>query len=158
MGIPEAIRLQVIHQNEKRHVWREHDTEPKIADYIRDENVELLAAIEIDDPAFAVASELGDIEYLCIKYEHSFGELPDDLRYIRHWAWQTAALTDLDMGECVRMKVVRNDLKYPESIVNNYPYDEGRAISKRLWQQAGGDVAFSNWYLEVFGGDESREA
>lgn len=147
----EKIKEQVIYQNDRRPVWNEHDTPENLAAYIKDENIELLAAIELDEPAFAVASELGDVEYLCIKYEHAEGELPDELRYIRYWAWKLAEYLGLNMADCVHMKIVRNDLKYPSSIVNNYPYEQGRAMSKKLWSEAGGDAAFSHWFLEVFG-------
>jgi len=144
----EAIREQVIFQNQNRSVWQEHDKQESLHAQIVEENEELLEAVEIDKPAFEVASEIGDIEYLCIKYEHSYGALPDELRYIRTWAWKLAELVGLDVYDCVEMKLIRNDLKYPAAILNNHPYEEGMQIAKDNYKAMGGDAAFSHSYLD----------
>lgn len=149
------VKKLVIDQNEIRTTWGDNDTAQFLRDYFFEEWGELEEALlppEREQCRWEVASELGDIEYLSIRYEQFTGEpLPADMLFFRTLAWQHATYMDINMGQAVHMKVVRNDLKYPVSITNQFEYKKGREICKQLWENMGGDKEFYGWYASVFG-------
>lgn len=148
--LSEKLRHLVIQQNEARPVWAKHDTPPIVRGFIFTEYQELLEAIEFDKPAVEVASEVGDIFYLLIKYTFMGGSIDPELQNILDQANEVCALTGLDPNLCVLQKVVRNDLKYPQTALSNgLPYEVAVPIVKNIWQQMGGDAQFSHAYLEI---------
>lgn len=146
----------VIEQNKQRKVWA---TQPPefLENYAREEFQELVEATwpqERDWDRWELASEIGDVEYLCVRLEQALpdGEqIPADIFFFRRLAWNMASYMGINVADAVHMKVIRNDLKYPVSITNSHEYDDGRDRSKKLWSLMGGDKAFYKWYAEVYG-------
>ena len=160
MGIElESVRGLVVAQNESRKLWRENSSSAFISSYAREEFGELERALYPIDPEldrWEVASELGDVEYLSIRLEQVLKEtgepFPNDVMFFRGLAWQRASQLGIDMAKAVHMKVIRNDLKYPASLFNDgISYEEARSVSKKLWEEMGGDKKFYRWYETVFG-------
>ena len=125
-------------QTEKMQNWRENGGPYETSIYLRDEADELVKAIEDDEEAFEVASEIGDVVYLAFKICYDLGINPAD---------------------AVQMKILRNDLKYSTDMNSHGEYQTSRQVSKAFWGQLGGDVAFSHAYLGVIGQllDETEE-
>lgn len=148
--LSEKLHHLVIQQNEARPLWTQHDTPQVVRGFIFDEHQELIEAIEFDKPAIEVASEVGDVFYLLIKYTHLGGVVDAELQNIIDQANEVCSLTGLDPNLCVLQKVVRNDLKYPQTALSNgLPYEVAVPMVKDLWQKMGGDTRFSHAYLEI---------
>lgn len=150
--IPEYEYGEVLRQNEERKLWREGDTDEFIERYFFQEYAELLEAIEHDlNIAYLVASEIGDILFLGIKYEVLVGEgnLKPEMRVCINHALEICALTGLDPVDCLVMKTIRNELKYFAPLVNNgFGKKEATALCKRSFKFMMGEEHFSQWYLE----------
>lgn len=152
----DEMRQRVLEQNRDRVVWQEHDNPQFFRDYIKEEYVELANELHPDNKEqtrWGIASEIGDIEYLCVRYQAHIApeELPNEVQFFRSVAWELAKQLNLNVADCVHLKIIRNDLKYPMGITNMHEYEEGRELSKKLWSLMGGDKAFYKWYEEVFG-------
>ena len=154
----ESVRDLVLAQNEGKKLWRETNTIQRIEQYTRDEIKEFRQVIEGEDAIdrWELASEIGDIEYLSIKLEEMATQagidVPEDIIKFRALAWQTATSHNIDMARAVHMKVIRNDLKYPASFFNDgLDYEAARELSRRMWNEMGGDKAFYVWYERIFG-------
>ncbi len=120
---------RVHQQTEKKTDWVENNSPEGIAKMIVAEAHELEEAVgmaEIGDSAFEVVSEIGDILYLVLRFCHSMGILPED---------------------AVQMKILRNDLKYPDDLNSQGNYGEDRMLSVAFWKAMGGDYQFSQAYL-----------
>lgn len=123
---------RVAEQTEQKKLWKEHDDPEQIAKMIGEEVKELQDAIQesmLSGDVFSVASEIGDVLYLALKFCHSVGLVPEDV---------------------VDLKIVRNDLKYPNDMNSYGDYSTQRQRSKDMWTAMGGDEAFSHAYLDVF--------
>lgn len=141
-------------QNGNRREWTIHDTPTVIEAYTLEEAQELTDAISlfflIENPDFEIASEIGDVGYLCLKYQSAFGELPESMIGAWMFAQETAELAGLDMATCIEMKIERNSIKYPDHFSSNgWGYDMAREKSKTLYKTMGGDKAFYRWYMEA---------
>lgn len=151
--IPKYFKEQVIFQNESRRTWTEEDSEPVIRGYILDEFAELVEAVELDKPAIEVASEIGDIYYLVIRYLnftelHGYEDLPKELQEAVDYARDICVLTGLVPWHCLQQKILRNDMKYLHLFANNgFSYQQARNFSKEFWTAQGGDSEFSQLYL-----------
>lgn len=127
---------RVVDQTEQKKLWKDHDSPELMVSMMKEEVVELEEAIQdslLSGDVFNVASEIGDILYLSLKLCHILGFVPEDV---------------------VDMKIVRNDLKYPNDMNSYGDYASRRQQSKDMWTAMGGDVAFSHAYLDVLSKDE----
>ena len=122
-----SLMHQVSQQTEKKTLWEEHDGPVEVAGFIVTEAEELQEAIENDGEAFEIASEVGDVLYLALKLCADLGIKPED---------------------AIRMKILRNDLKYPTDLNSEGNYEQQREQSQSLWESMGGDVSFSHAYLD----------
>ena len=122
-----GLMHRVVQQTEKKTLWQEHDGPVEVAGFIVTEAEELQEANNNDGESFEIASEVGDVLYLALKLCADLGIKPED---------------------AVRMKILRNDLKYPTDLNSEGDYEEQRAKSQRLWSSMGGDAAFSHAYLD----------
>lgn len=132
-----SILMERVHeQSENKKLWKDNDDPHLVAKMIVEEGGELIEAINHDEEAFAVASEIGDVLYLTLKLCAQLGIKPED---------------------AVEMKLLRNDMKYPTDL-NSYgdDYRGAREASKKMWQAMGGDIAFSHAYLELMGQEEAE--
>jgi NTP pyrophosphatase (non-canonical NTP hydrolase) len=120
----------ISHQNEGRTNWKEHDDPVVVAKFIREEAGELVEEIEQEKPAIAVASEIGDVLYLTLRLCAQLG---------------------IDPRDALEMKIVRNSIKYPDSVNSSGDYQEGINHSKALYAQMGGDLAFYDAYNTLVG-------
>lgn len=130
-GMSEMMH-RVVQQSEQKQLWVEHDSPEIIAEMIAEETEELKQAIQesmLSGDVFNVASEIGDVLYLALKFCHAVGLSPDDV---------------------VQLKILRNDLKYPSDMNSHGDYETQRRRSKDMWTAMGGDEAFSHAYLEMF--------
>lgn len=144
------IKEEVIRQNNERKLWRETDTVEAVYAHFLVEWGELVEAIETTpDIAYLVASEIGDIFYLAIKYEHLNGSLNKDIEDKLSEALEICAITGLNPSDCVMMKVLRNELKYFAPILNNgFKPQEAISLTKRSFNAIIGEEGFSHWYLD----------
>ena len=123
---------RVVAQTEQRQLWKENDTPESLVDMIAEETEELRVAIQesmLTGDVFNVASEIGDVLYLALKFCNAVGLVPEDV---------------------VKLKILRNDLKYPNDMNSHGDYETQRRKSKDLWTAMGGDSTFSHAYLEMF--------
>lgn len=143
------VQKQVYRQLDNNAVWRNHDTRRSVKERAIDEFYELLEEIELDrNIAFLVASEVGDILYLGLKYYQMGGEPDSDLDYAVEFALEVCELTGLDPNHCVLMKCLRNDYKYVPLIQNNgFSPAEASLLSKQMYAEIMGDAAFSHAWL-----------
>ena len=150
--IPQHEYSEVIRQNKERKLWRENDTLSRILSMFMTEYAELVEAIETTpDIAYLIASEIGDLFYLAVKYENlQNSELPEGMQKVLEYALEICALTGLDPVDCLMMKILRNEVKYFAPIVNNgFNAQEAVAISKQSYVSlVGGEERFSHWYEE----------
>ena len=152
-GISPIVEQKVINQNNERTTWKEHDTVERVERLIVEETEELKQAVElamIGASSFEVASELGDVFYLLIKLTFLSKEpIPLAVELAVNYAREIAELTEIDLNEAVLMKILRNDMKYPSSVLDgSIPYETGQQKSKEQWKVLGGDYQFSEMYLE----------
>lgn len=134
MTLKESIRKQ----NGNRELWKGNDTPEAIAYMIDDEASELVEAIQeslLSGDVFSVVSEIGDLLYLLNRLCIDLGIDPDD---------------------AMKMKLLRNSLKYSDYVMSNGDFAKATELSKNMWQMLGGDEAFSHAYLELFGGTEDE--
>lgn len=124
-----SLMYRVNRQSENKVLWETNDSPIAVANMIAGECKELQTAINDDEEAFEIASEIGDVLYLTLKLCSQLGIKPED---------------------AVNMKIIRNDLKYPNDL-NSFgdTYEGAREKSKTLWEAMGGDIAFSHAYLEL---------
>lgn len=130
-GMTEMMQ-RVVAQTEQKALWKDKDDPIKVADMIAEETEELRGALQesmLTGDVFNVASEIGDILYLALKFCSLVGISPED---------------------AVQIKILRNDLKYPNDLNSYGDYFEQRQQSRDFWIEMGGDVAFSHAYLEIF--------
>ena len=123
---------RVAQQTEKKELWVENDAPDLVAEMIVEEAQELVTAVQealLSGDVFSVASEIGDVLYLALKFCHQLGLVPEDT---------------------VKLKLLRNDMKYPSDLNSNGDYAEQRRQSKDMWTAMGGDESFSHAYLEMF--------
>lgn len=125
----EHLGYQVIEMNRNRKHFER--TPEELATQIRDEAQELVDEIQeamITDNAFAVASEIGDLYVLLAQICDQLGINPVD---------------------AMKMKVQRNQYKYPDYTMNNgYTQPDAMRLSKEVWKAQGGDSTFSHIYLD----------
>ncbi|MFA5768377.1 MAG: hypothetical protein WC871_02415 [Bacteroidales bacterium] len=155
--LSDHTRQAVLIQTSDRRRWIEHDTIENIDEMIRHEGLEELPeAVElclIGESAFALASEIGDVFYLATKRASINPEFSPEIIQILEYTQDIADTAGIDIDSAVKAKVFRNDVKYLHHLSNNgYDYHEGRELSRRQYELWGGDVAFSNIYLQLAGG------
>jgi len=141
---------EVLRQNKERKLWQENDTVESIYARFLIEWGELQEAIETTpDIAYLVASEIGDIFYLAIKYIDMTGSLGSDMEDKLNEALTICELTGLKPQDCVMMKVLRNEIKYFAPILNNgFRPEEAVSLTKRSYNALIGEEKFSQWYLD----------
>lgn len=130
---------RVVEQTDQKKLWVDNDTPEVVADMIVEEGRELIEAIQesmLSGDVFNVASEIGDVLYLSLKLCSLLGLVPEDV---------------------VKLKILRNDLKYPNDLNSHGNYETQRRRSKDMWTAMGGDTAFSHAYLDVFSELEDEE-
>lgn len=146
-------KREVLRQNKERKLWNDHDTPQNILVRFMLEYGELVQAME-DTPeiAYLIASEIGDLFYLAIKYQSMFEEgteLPPGMTHALEYALELCELTGLRPQDCVMMKVLRNEIKYFAPILNNgFKPNEAVALTKRSFDALIGEERFSHWYLD----------
>lgn len=118
----------VAQQNENRKNWTEHDTPEIVAEFITEEAQELIDAINQDKPAIEIASEIGDVLYLTLRLCAQLG---------------------IDPRDALEMKIVRNSLKYSDTLNSNGDYQNGANRSRELYDELGGDLTFYDAYSEL---------
>lgn len=127
-------------QTEGKQLWKETDGPEEIVEMLAEETQELKEAVQesmLSGDVFNVASEIGDVLYLALKFCSAVGLVPEDV---------------------VKLKILRNDLKYPSDMNSFGEYGKQRKLSKEFWEAMGGDGAFSHAYLEAFANmDEVEE-
>lgn len=131
---------QVHKQQSHRVAWQEADDAERIANMLLAEAQELVEAVVeslLSGDVFPVASEIGDLLYLCIRF---------------------CQFTGLDPADVLDMKTKRNSKKYDDAVCNNgYSPQEATRISKEGWRYFGGDKAFSHAYLDILADVEENE-
>jgi len=152
------VRRQVMRQLDANATWKNNDTRRSVKERAIEEYYELIEEIELDrNIAFLVASEIGDIFYLALKYYEMGGEPDADLDFAVEEALEICELTGLDPNHCCLMKCLRNDFKYAPLIQNNgFNLEEATQLSKALYAEIVGDAAFSHGWL-MFGEDISHD-
>lgn len=149
-----TLSQHIAEQNTNRREWSIHDTPAVIEAYTLEEKQELADAISlfylIENPDFEVASEIGDVGYLCLKYQEAYGELPETMVAAWSFAQETADLVGLSVFDCIKLKVMRNSWKYSDYMMNNgYGYEEAVKLSKETWARFGGDKKFYEIYSSM---------
>lgn len=151
MSISEHTELMVSQQNESRKNWLEHDNASTLDAFILEEGREMREEVpkaELGDDPFGLASEIGDVIYLWTKRKKFKEPVPVDVMETVLDAFELCRQTGLEPDDCVKMKTFRNDLKYPQVISNNgYGYEQGRTLSKDMYQLMGGDTVFYYMYM-----------
>jgi len=147
-------------QHEERKVWQDNDTNEYLDNFILEEYTELKEALNLSflgESAFALASELGDVFYLYIKRITSSDEpIPLKVMMAVNDAEEIAEIVGIDHNECARMKLIRNELKYPHLLFDgDIEYEKGRGIAKKQWEMMGGDKTFSYVYEQLIENLES---
>ncbi len=150
----EHINKAIHIQNEHRGTWKEHDTAENLDQAILQETEELREAVEyalIGASAFLVASELGDVFYLYLRrLMISEAEIATNILEALRFAEDIAQNAGLSIEDCIRMKILRNDMKYLHGLTHNgWSYAEGKKRSKKQWEHMGGDQQFSKMYEEL---------
>lgn len=115
-------------QNSNRENWIDHDTTPVIANFIVEEANELKEAVETNKSKVDVASEVGDVLYLTFKLCIQEG---------------------IDPRDALEMKIIRNSLKYTDTLNSNGDYTQGRETSRRLYKAMGGDELFFDAFSKI---------
>lgn len=162
MGIAEAltpeVKKQIMRQLDNNATWKHNDTRRSVKERAIEEYYELLEEIELDrNIAFLVASEVGDILYLALKYYEMGGEQDPDLDFVVQEALDICETTGLDPNHCCLMKCLRNDYKYVPLIQNNgFNMEEAAQLSKAMYAEIMGDPAFSHAWL-AFGEQITHE-
>lgn len=131
MSSIEELNLQVVEGNAHR---RHFDRTPmELASQILEEAQELIEEINealLTGNAFLVAGEIGDLYLLLAQLSHDIG---------------------IDPADAVQMKLLRNQYKYGDYVMNNgYSPLEARQMSKAAWTELGSDQRFSHLYLDIF--------
>lgn len=127
------LARKIHEQNQARQEWQQHDSPHTIATQIAEEAQELVDAVDnydaLPNGVFEIASEIGDILYLALKFCNDMG---------------------LDPEEAVKLKLMRNAIKYPDHFSSNgWEYPLSQKLSKDLYQAMGGDAAFFKWYEQT---------
>lgn len=139
-------------QNDNRKLWGSHDTEQSIAAYILEEFGEYTEQKQecfVTDDVTALALEAGDVFYLCDKYRLAYGDLPSRLKAIEDSVISDCLELGLEPDDCKMAKIIRNSMKYPDHIMSNgRNYKTATFVCKESWKAMGGDVAWSNSYLD----------
>lgn len=126
-------------QTENKKLWLDNDGPEEVVKMMEAELEELKQAVQesmLSGDVFNVASEIGDVLYLALKFCSLTGLVPEDV---------------------VELKILRNDMKYPNDLNSFGNYAERHKQSKEFWKAMGGDSAFSHAYLEMFS-DMEEEA
>jgi hypothetical protein len=149
--IKENIERIVLFQNEHHGRINDHDT-PKIVEQLfLEEYKELLEAIELcklGAPPLLVMNEIGDVGYLYIKV-CSFGE-NIMIEGIMAMVFEFCKKFEIDINACIRMKVLRNDVKYPLTLTNEAKnYDACIKKSKEQYELLGGDRLFYFMFMMI---------
>jgi len=126
----ESMSQQVVEGNARRKHFEK--TPEELAKQIVGEAQELVFEIQealITSNAFSVAGEIGDLYILLAQLCEDLGIKPED---------------------AMKMKVMRNQYKYPDTMMNNGDKSEAIAMAKEFYEQViGGDQAFSHAYLDI---------
>lgn len=123
----EELREHTIFQQQSKEIWRNNDAST-IVDLLLEEALELKEAIikaEIGAGATEVASEISDVQILL---------------------FQLANLCGIDIAQAGYAKLVRNDLKAPNTAINN-GYPEPYKTTSEAYKMMGGDEMFYQVYL-----------
>lgn len=121
-------------QNANRENWIEHDTPEVIAGFVREEAQELKDAYDQGKSRVDIASEIGDVLYLTFKL---------------------CAQEGIDPRDALEMKIVRNSLKYPDTLNSHNGYTQGREMSRAIYKAMGGDEAFFDAFSKVLNDDNA---
>jgi len=126
----ESMNRKVVDSNAHR---KHFDKTPEeLAKHIVEEAQELVFEIQealITSNAFSVAGEIGDLYILLAQLCEDLGIRPED---------------------AMKMKVMRNQYKYPDYMMNNGDKAEAITMSKKFYEKViGGDQAFSHAYLDI---------
>lgn len=155
--IPSSERLkQIDKQNKNRKIWRDYDTLEGVGTMIEAEYVELQEAVDkvyLGASAFELGSEIGDVVYVYQKYNKmaKTASLPIPERYkdMVSEALEIASLCGFEIDDVLKMKLVRNSMKYSDIIMNNgHTPNDAIRLSRRIWEIIGGDIEFSKAYEE----------
>lgn len=120
----ERLYSMVDTQHEARQVWKD-ETASQITGMLHDEVKELVEA-EKTGEKLEISSEIGDVLFLTFRLCQKTGINPADALY---------------------MKIIRNSLKYPDSIMQgDIPREKAIEILKYAWKEWGGDKKFYDFY------------
>jgi hypothetical protein len=90
---------------------------------------------------------VGDVGYLFLKYQAEYGMPPQAMREKLGEAINISSRCNFSMSDAVEMKLIRNSAKYPDVFADPFSdYEQGRALSRSLWEAMGGDKTFYQWY------------
>lgn len=149
--IKEHTQNLVLLQNEQRRNWREGNTPESLAQMIVEENEEKrehLELAELGEDPIEVASEYGDLFYLCIKYLKAEPNPSLEILGIMYQALEECSELGIDPEHVVLLKLHRNDVKYPGSMSNNeFSRDDERRFAKSMYRDMGGDALFFYAYM-----------
>lgn len=138
-------------QNGNRALWELHTTPESLEQMFDEEHAEMIECRDnffLKDLAdFHMVSEVGDVGYLFLKYQASYGEPPKRMVTKLAEAISLASRCNFSMSDAVNLKLIRNSQKYPDIFSDVFnDYADGRRMSKELWEAMGGDNKFFEWY------------
>lgn len=149
----QELTRQILQQHDNRREWTVNDTPEHLETITLGEYQELIEAIDsffvLENPDFEVASEVGDVGYLCLLYQEKYGEMPESMAGAWQAAQETCDTTGLQMTDCIGMKVIRNSLKHNDYAYNKgWQYNQATDFAKSFWKDMGGDKQFYKAYME----------
>jgi len=151
------VEKAVMHQNHVREEWGEHDTKEGLEQYWWNEEEEYRKAIEeceLGADPFILASEAGDTGYLYIRLME-YGKVDENITQRMEEIVEQCTDIGLDINLSIYYKVLRNDAKYINTIMNNgFGYSLAVYLSKNFYKQLGGEDAF-NYAFMMMGEDLS---
>ncbi len=140
-------------QNSNRKLWENHDDQESLERMILEEFGEFYAQLQecyLTDDLTALALEIGDVLYLCERYQGLYDNLPTNLHLLKQQVLEVCSDLELNPNDCIEAKLIRNCQKYPDHIMSNgRPYQEAVRVCKESWKAMGGDVAWSNVWLDL---------
>lgn len=116
-----SLEQQVYDQIDARTKWRDQ-TAFDYAKSMVEESQELAEELESghDDP-MKVAAEIGDLMWILIALSRETG---------------------IKLDDALKMKLIRNELKYNAALLNNGNYQKDKQTSKDMYENFGGDEKF----------------
>ena len=116
---------------------------------------EAIDIVSIGGPVSELVSEIGDVLYIYLRRVERYPKvkLPGDVRGHVNYALELCQDLNINPNHAVLMKVLRNDLKYPQMAANNgYSYGLTVQLSKMIYKgitNGDGDKRFYDVYEQI---------